>query len=143
MPPVPNLTQINSVHTSPFPFLKNTRFLPDKTLDKIYHISTNLRSALFWVIAQRVMLITYRRFGTISVPFSSVPRPSKSAFLIYFAAQTWNHELFKFVLFIFQFLPPTQLYIFYIFNFSFSYLPINSFLIMPINATWFRTFLYC
>jgi len=44
------------------------------------------RTALFWVITQRVVIIPYRRFGT---SYRTITQ--KSAVLIYFAAEAWNH----------------------------------------------------
>jgi hypothetical protein len=66
-----------------------------------------VRTAIFWVITQRVVVISYHRFGTIyRVPYSGVchetslkittdpcVRTQKNAVVIYFVEEDWNHVL--------------------------------------------------
>jgi hypothetical protein len=61
-------------------------------------INVGLRASLFWVITQRVVVIPYRRFRTTYWSHIQCPCTTacyviiqKSADLIYFAAEGWNH----------------------------------------------------
>jgi len=63
-------------------------------VQKTLKANFNLRTVLFWLIAQRVVVISYRRFGTSYGSETSIRNYNyslrnnqKSAFLVYFAAE--------------------------------------------------------
>ena len=79
----------SSMHLSCLPYMPHAPpifFFTRITFGEQYR---SLISTLVWIITQRVVVISYRRFGTTTRCVIT----QKSAVLIYFAAEAWNHTL--------------------------------------------------